>query len=148
MTQLGTVTRTDLTTAGGPQPRVSPKADSVVYTNVNDTTGKRDLFRMSDKGGAGKNLTDTPDIDEHDPAFSPDGSKIAFVSDQAEDPTEKRRNYDIWIMDLANGEKTTQLTTNGSWDDSPQWDPQGNAIYFRSNRGGEWAIWRIELPKQ
>ena len=23
------------------------------------------------------------------------------------------------------------------------WDPTGNSIYFRSNRGGEWVIWKI-----
>ena len=40
-------------------------------------------------------------------------------------------------------DRPIQVTTNGSWDDHPAWDPNGSAIYFRSNRGGEWNIWRI-----
>ena len=45
--------------------------------------------------------------------------------------------------DLSKPERPIQITTNGSFDDHPSWDPTGNAIYFRSNRGGEWAIWKI-----
>ena len=64
------------------------------------------------------------------------------VSDAGVD-AERHHNYDIWVMDLAHADRPTQITTNGSWDDHPAWDPSGNAIYFRSNRGGEWAIWKI-----
>jgi Tol biopolymer transport system component len=38
-----------------------------------------------------------------------------------------------------------RVTRNGSWDDSPAWDAGGRAIYFRSNRGGDWNVWRLEL---
>jgi hypothetical protein len=27
------------------------------------------------------------------------------------------------------------------------WDPGGNAIYFRSNRGGEWGIWKVNVAR-
>ena len=43
-------------------------------------------------------------------------------------------------------ERPVQVTTNGSHDDCPAWDPSGQTIYFRSNRGGEWAIWKIDVP--
>ncbi|CAN5466797.1 hypothetical protein BH10PLA1_BH10PLA1_08800 [soil metagenome] len=141
MTQLGTTIRTDLTQQGGSQPRVSPKADSVVFTAVNERTGKRDLFLMSDKGGTPQNLTNTPDVDEFDPAWNKDGSQLAFVSDRGMDP-EKRRNYDIWTMDVTKAEAPAQITSNGSWDDSPAWDNTGENIYFRSNRGGDWNVWK------
>jgi hypothetical protein len=142
MTQLGTTTRTDLTQRGGAQPRVSPKADSVLFTHVNDKTGKRDIYMMPDRGGVGRNLTNTPDVDEFDPAWSKDGNRIAYVSNSAVD-AERRQNYDIWVLDLTRPERPAQITTNGSWDDHPAWDPSGNAIYFRSNRGGDWGIWKI-----
>ena len=51
MTQLGTTTRTDLAQMSGAQPRVSPKADAVVFVAVNDKTGKRDIYIMPDRGG-------------------------------------------------------------------------------------------------
>lgn len=142
MTQLGTTTRTDLTQMGGAQPRVSPKADAVVFVAVNDKTGKRDIYRMPDRGGIPQNLTNSPDVDEFDPAWNANANRVAFVSDAGVDE-ERRQNFDIWVVDMARPERPVQITTNGSWDDHPQWDPVGNAIYFRSNRGGEWAIWKI-----
>lgn len=143
MTQLGTTKRTDLTYAGGLQPRISPKGDSVIFTSINEITGKRDIYKMPDKGGVAENLTNTPNIDEFDPAWSADGRRIAFVSDEAIND-EKLNQFDIWILEPGRPGRQ-QVTTNGSWDDGPAWDPAGNAIYFRSNRGGEWAIWRVEI---
>jgi Tol biopolymer transport system component len=44
---------------------------------------------------------------------------------------------------VARPDRPIQVTTNGSWDDHPAWDPAGAAIYFRSNRGGDWNIWKV-----
>ena len=71
-----------------------------------------------------------------------------FIS--TSDPSDKgldeegKNNFDIWLMN-ADGSNLTQLTTNGSYDDLPVFDPNGKYIYFRSNRGGNWDIWRMEL---
>jgi Tol biopolymer transport system component len=97
---------------------------------------------MPDRAGVPRNLTNTPDIDEFDPAWNKDGTRLAFVSDAGVDE-DRRQNLDIWVMDLSHPERPSQTTTNGSWDDHPAWDPTGNAVYFRSNRGGEWAIWKV-----
>jgi hypothetical protein len=146
MAQLGTTLRTDLTQAGGEQPRVSPKADSVLFTLVNEKTGHRDIYKMSDRGGGAVNLTNSSEYDNFDPMWSKDGNKIAFVSDRSADE-DGRRNYDIYVLDLTHPDKPTRITANGSWDDSPAWDPAGKYLYFRSNRGGNWAIWRASVPK-
>jgi hypothetical protein len=142
MTQLGTTTLTDMTQMSGAQPRVSPKADAVVFTAVNDKTNKRDIYMMPDRGGVPRNLTNTPDIDEFDPAWNKDATRLAFVSDAGVDE-DRRQNLDIWVMDLTRPERPVQITNNGSHDDHPAWDPTGNSIYFRSNRGGEWSIWKV-----
>jgi TolB protein len=142
MTQIGRTIRTELTTVPVTQPRVSPKADSLVFASVNPKTGNRELFLMPDKGGLSQNLTNSPDSDNFDPVWSKDGSRIAFVSDRGLDE-DRHHNRDIWVIDLAHPEQPIQITTNGSVDDSPAWDPSGDAIYFRSNRGGEWGIWKI-----
>jgi TolB protein len=142
MTQIGRTIRTELTTVPVTQPRVSPKADSLVFASVNAKTGNRELFLMPDKGGLSQNLTNSPDCDNFDPVWSKDGSRIAYVSDRGLDE-DRHRNRDIWVIDLAHPEQPIQVTTNGSVDDCPAWDPSGDAIYFRSNRGGEWGIWKI-----
>lgn len=143
MQQIDAGLRTDLTERSGTQPRPSPQADAIVFVAPNDKTGKTDIFRLPERGTP-ENLTNTPDFDETGPIFNRHGTRIAFVSDRAEHP-ETGHNRDIWVLDLDERDKLTQVTTNGSWDDSPAWDPISNAIYFRSNRGGEWGIWKISL---
>ncbi|MGH7176877.1 MAG: PEGA domain-containing protein, partial [Tepidisphaeraceae bacterium] len=69
-TQVGTIFQTDLTQLAGTQPRVSPKNDAVLFEVVNEKTGKRDICRMSDRGGEVVNLTNTPDVDEFDAVWS------------------------------------------------------------------------------
>jgi TolB protein len=141
---LGTATQTDLTRIGGGEPRVSPRNDQVLFSSANDKTGKRDLFVVPATGGTAQKLTDTPDVDECNPVWDRDGSRIAFASDAGKDP-DGRHNYDIWVMDMKDPKHPKQLTTNPSRDDLPVWDPTGRSIFFRSNRGSEWGIWRMQV---
>lgn len=134
----------DLIPTGGTQPRISPRNDAIVFCKVDERTGKRDLFKASDTGGEPLNLTTSPDIDEYDPAWSRDGRKIVFTSDRGSD-AEGRRNSDIWMLDPNLPDQVQQITANGSVDDSPVFDALGSAVFFRSNRGGQWGIWKIEI---
>lgn len=154
--KLGSTTRIDLIPSGGSEPRVSPLADSIVFTLAEDKTKNRDIYVYRLRDNRIENLTNSPDVDEYDPIYSRDGSKIAFSSnegviqeptgntlDNGSPETREIRNYDIWVMDTTTGAKT-QITTNGSQDDSPAWNFDGSLIYFRSNRGAQWGIWRIK----
>lgn len=143
--QVGTFFQTDLSRLGGTQPRVSPKGDAVLFSLVNDATGNRDIYRMSDTGADITNLTGSPQSDDTDAVWNKDGTRIAFASNRAMDE-QGRRHYDIWIMDLSSPERAIRVTSNASHDDSPLWDPSGRAIYFRSNRGGQWNIWKVDVP--
>jgi hypothetical protein len=134
----------------GNRPRTSPRADAVVFTRADPVTGKRDLYLVSEKDGVPfgsepVNLTRTPDVDECDPAWSRTGGKIAYASDGAPDAT-GRRNYDVYVISLSDPAHPVRVTQNGSWDDSPAWDPTGKSVYFRSNRGGKWGIWKAQVP--
>lgn len=136
--------RVDLTTIPVSQPRISPRADTIIFTSPNQRTGNREIYSVPDHGGPPVNITNDPDTDCYDPAWSRDGNQIAYVCDRGMDE-DRRRNPDIWIIDLSHPDHSTQVTTNGSIDDCPAWDPSGNAIYFRSNRGGLWGIWKISI---
>jgi Tol biopolymer transport system component len=150
-TQIGATTLLDLLSQeGGMQPRISPGNDALMFCGLNDKSGKRGIFRLSltDKSSVPENLITTSQDEEYDAAWSKDGSRIAFVVERgsADDKASiNAGNPSIWILDLKAGGKAVQLTTNGSLDDRPAWDPTGNFIYFRSNRGGEWGIWKIAV---
>ncbi len=70
-----------------------------------------------------------------EPAWSPAGSWIAFVSPRA-------GNYYIWIV-RPDGSGLTQLTTGRARDDQPAWSPDGTQIAFVSNRAGPRNIWVV-----
>jgi TolB protein len=67
------------------------------------------------------------------PALSPDGQKVAFMSNREE-------NWDIYVANI-DGSNLQRLTTDPARDGLPAWSPDGNAIAFVSERGGIWAVW-------
>ena len=71
------------------------------------------------------------------PAVSPDGSKVAFISD-------RDGNYELYIMDI-DGNNQTRLTHNSVAEKSPSWNPDGKSIVFVSERGGDNDIYKIDL---
>lgn len=60
------------------------------------------------------------------PTWSPDGSRIAFVSDRDGDP-------DIWVMN-SDGSDLVNITNDDAQDHSPAWSPDGAWIAFASVR--------------
>jgi hypothetical protein len=70
---------------------------------------------------------------EQGAAYSPDGTKIAFMNNYDGD-------YEICVMN-ADGTGAKQLTKNSSFDGYPGWSPDGTKIAFTSNRDGDLDIW-------
>jgi dipeptidyl aminopeptidase/acylaminoacyl peptidase len=78
----------------------------------------------------------TGDFDDYLPAFSPDGSRIAFVSNRDPDP-DRTYNSDLWVVPAATGPQTpTRLTTFAGADNDPDyesypaWSPDGRSIAY------------------
>jgi Tol biopolymer transport system component len=72
---------------------------------------------------------------ETEPQLSPDGSVIAFVSNESGNP-------DIWLTSVHGGEPL-RLTDHPASDRQPSWFPDGSSLAFASQRGEQTGIWRI-----
>lgn len=75
----------------------------------------------------------------YDPTWSPDGRSVAFVSD-------RNGSGDIYVIEV-DGTGLVQLTQGPTEDATPAWSQDGN-IYFVSNAGGQWDIWRATLENR
>lgn len=74
------------------------------------------------------NLTNLPEANNKEPAWSPDNTTIAFTSTRDD-------NTDIYTMNR-DGSNVVRLTTDGGIDMSPSYSPDGQRIAFISYRNG------------
>jgi TolB protein len=109
--------------------------DGSLWLDVREHEGNSDIWRV----GIGEDLrlTSSP-ADDYDPAWSPDGRQIAFVSGRA-------GSDDVFIMDAEiTGER--QVTFYTGFDKRPTWSPDGTRIAFWSDRdAGHPQIWVINV---
>jgi len=126
----------------GHSPRISPDDNMIVFVRKDKDSGMDQIWIMQIDGSGETQLTQNTTYNTIQPIWSPNAKYIAFASSEGLS-SKKENNYDIWLM-LSDGSQKTQLTTNGSMDDSPCWDRTGEYIYFRSNRGICWNIWRFK----
>jgi hypothetical protein len=98
-----------------------------------DLDGQWQIVTAYDGGTAVTPLSDLPTNQFH-PAWSPDGSRIAFDAQSGGGETQ------IHVMD-ANGSNLQALTKAPEWNYLPAWSPDGARIAFVSNRDGNDEIY-------
>ena len=92
----------------------------IVFTSMRD--GNTEIYVMDADGGNQENLTNHPAHDG-EPDWSPDGTKIAFVSGRDGSPSQ------IHVMD-ADGKNPIRLTDGPGEKRHPDWSPDGQKIAF------------------
>jgi len=109
---------------------VSPDGQTIVF----DLLG--DLYTMPIEGGTATPLLTGMAFDVQ-PRFSPDGERIAFVSD-------KSGGDNLWTMALDRTDTTQVSRGNGNLFVSPEWTPDGEFIVV-SRSGGLGGVARMQM---
>ena len=121
-------------------PSWSPDTLKIVYMSNQrpDTTVPvhYHLYVMGADGSNPTRLTFGDSVDHYQPAWSPDGTKIAFGSN-------KDGNGEIYVMD-PNGANVVRLTADASEDGQPAWSPDGMKIAFATERDGNAEIYVMD----
>jgi len=114
------VTFEHLTSESGAElfPALSPDGKWIVYTG--ESSGNRDIYLKSVTGQTSINLTRDSLADDEQPAFSPDGERVAFRS--------SRDGGGIFVMGRT-GEGVRRVTRAGF---NPAWSPDGTRLVFTS----------------
>ncbi len=77
-------------------------------------------------------------LSDRSPAFSPDGSSIAFFQKS------KGPHGDFWVIPAAGG-VARRLTFDDVVGGRPVWTPDGRFIVFPSQRAGSMTLWKVPL---
>jgi Tol biopolymer transport system component len=74
---------------------------------------------------------------ESHPHIAPDGTRIAFASNQS-------GTYEIWRCDRSGGDLVQLTTLGGAWAGAPRWSPDGRFISFVAYRDGQADIYVVD----
>ncbi len=110
-------------------PSWSPDNRFLAYTSY--TSGFPDIVLHSiyEARAATRPAKGTPNAQNYLPAFSPDGTRIAFASSRT-------GNFEIYTMRV-DGSDVRQLTSHPGIDNAPTWSPNSQQIAFTSERSGQ-----------
>jgi len=127
---------------------ISPDGRKVVF--VRETNGNYDLWMQTIDGGELVQLTDS-EFGDFEPQFSPDGSKLLFVSNRDYGGTVTRSS--IYMMDMKNYQITRLTNARNAADGGPAWLDDATVV-FHSDRNPDkpqsktisgWNIWKLKL---
>jgi Tol biopolymer transport system component len=124
-------------------PVLSPDGSFMVVTRNSKDGTRGEIWSINLEKGTETILYSDPEQGFSSPAISPDGKQIVCVGTTPAE-TNKPQNLDLYIFNI-NGTGLKQLTFHPGHDVSPQWSPDGESIFFMSQRGnaeGEFNVWK------
>ncbi len=119
------------------EPKVNPKTGSDIVFVRGIGAGLPQIYRMSSDGTDVVRLTNG-EGEAVNPAWSPDGQKIAFSWTRGYDPG----NFNIFLMDVASREMV-QLTHGEGRNENPSWAPDGVHLVYSSKRARQTQLWTM-----
>ncbi|HSF24415.1 MAG TPA: S41 family peptidase, partial [Blastocatellia bacterium] len=102
---------------------LSPKGERVLFC------ARGDIFSAPVEKGPTRNLTRSSGAHDKWPRWSPDGSRVAFISD-------KSGEEEVWVIAQDGSTPAEQLTSGGkAFRYAPEWAPDGKRIAFGDKDG-------------
>jgi Tol biopolymer transport system component len=96
-------------------------------------------FVMTPEGKRVTKLTRTKSVTESAPAWSPDGSYLAFVA------CRECTTSDLYVMN-ADGSGVTRVTEDAALDGGSAWSPDGKTLAYHSDATGQWSEQAAFVP--
>jgi Tol biopolymer transport system component len=107
-------------------PAVTRNGETLAFTSEGPPLG---LYRMS-VDGTGRTALETTDELDWYPAWSPDGTQIAFESNT------RGGDHEIWVMN-ADGSGARLVVAPGRW---PTWSPDGRQLAYEGDNCQIWVV--------
>jgi unsaturated rhamnogalacturonyl hydrolase len=122
------------------QPALSPDGKLVAFVRQKSEQ-PGDIFLLDRDSNSVYNLTQTPNIGESTPVFSPDGNSIVFASNH-------ENQWDIYTLDINSTPIIARRLITSPFSDElhPTFSPNGKSLAFSSNiENGDWDIYTSSI---
>ena len=131
-TRLALLSRTGASDAKAPSSDVRHyKHPSYKFNDTGWFDDKRShVFVLDVATGAARQITSGDEWNDTDPQWSPDGRRIAFVSDRTGKAFDESRNTDVWVTNADGTGALTKISDHDEADASPRFSPDGKWIAF------------------
>lgn len=113
---------------------LSSDGKKIAVSHGTKEDGKSRIYVMPIEGGTPRLIT--PMAPSYLHGWSPDGKTLAFCA-------ERNGEFDVYTIPVDGGEET-RLTTAPGLNDGPEYDSEGEYIWFNSVRSGLMQAWRMK----
>lgn len=92
-----------------------------------------ELFQISAGKEVGRNLTESPGVREINPAWSPDGRQVAYLSDRSGE-------YEFYVRPASSGPETRVTQDGEVYRYGPVWSPDGRRLLYADAARRLWMV--------